>query len=135
VIRTFVDADVLIYAARGIGGPSAKALQILSDPNREFVASDLLRLEVLPKAHFHNRSLETSFYETYFDAVIAWAACGDRLVSSALELAQKYGLGAMDALHLTAAEIVGAKEFVTAEKPTSPIFRVSSIQTRSIFSS
>jgi hypothetical protein len=39
----------------------------------------------------------------------------------AFDLACKYGLGAMDALHLAAAMSAGA-EFVSAEKPTKPIY-------------
>lgn len=51
-ILTYVNASVLIYAATK---PTAatfarrlRALQVLSDPDREFVASEYLRLEVLP---------------------------------------------------------------------------------------
>jgi hypothetical protein len=51
-ILTFVDASVLIYGARK---PSAatfarrlRALQVLGDPDREFLGSEFLRLEVLP---------------------------------------------------------------------------------------
>jgi hypothetical protein len=34
----------------------------------------------------------------------------------------------MDALHLAAARAMNADEFVTAERPTSPIFRVADIR-------
>ncbi len=47
---TYVDAGVLIVAARGTDTLAAKALEILDDPRREFASSDLLRLEVLPQA-------------------------------------------------------------------------------------
>lgn len=43
------------------------------------------------------------------------------IVRPAYDLACLYGLGAMDALHLAAAIKVGA-EFVSAEKPTKPIY-------------
>ncbi len=49
-------------------------------------------------------------------------------------IACKYGLAAMDALHIAAALSVDAEEFVTTEKPTKPMFRVTSIQVISIFS-
>jgi hypothetical protein len=38
----------------------------------------------------------------------------------------------MDALHLAAALSIGAEEFITTEKPTKPMFRVSSINVISI---
>ncbi|WP_313943082.1 MULTISPECIES: hypothetical protein [Calothrix] len=39
----------------------------------------------------------------------------------------------MDALHVAAALSVGAEEFVTTEKNTKPMFRVSTINVVSIF--
>jgi predicted nucleic acid-binding protein len=52
VRRTFVDAGVLIAAARGGTEQSRRAMAVLDDPEREFVASPFLRLEVLPQALF-----------------------------------------------------------------------------------
>jgi hypothetical protein len=46
---TFVDASVLINAI--VGKDTARkmrALSVLADPNREFVATEFLKLEVLP---------------------------------------------------------------------------------------
>lgn len=53
--RTYVDAGVLIAAARGKDDVAVKAIQILDDPDREFVSSPFLRLEVLPKAVYGKR--------------------------------------------------------------------------------
>jgi hypothetical protein len=47
---TFVDAGVLIAAARGGSEQAARAMEVLDDPEREFGASPFLRLEVLPQA-------------------------------------------------------------------------------------
>uniref|UniRef100_UPI0030DABD17 hypothetical protein n=1 Tax=Brasilonema sp. UFV-L1 TaxID=2234130 RepID=UPI0030DABD17 len=55
------------------------------------------------------------------------------LIQDAYHIACQYGLAAMDALHITAALSVGAEEFVTTEKKTKPMFRVSSIKIISIF--
>ena len=44
---TFVDAAVLIAAARGGNQQAARAMEILDDPEREFAASPFLRLEVV----------------------------------------------------------------------------------------
>lgn len=52
---TFVDAGVLIAAARGGNVQAARAMEILDDPEREFAASPFLRLEVLPQAVFNKR--------------------------------------------------------------------------------
>jgi hypothetical protein len=53
MIRTYLDAGVLISAARGKAPLATKALDILDDPNRQFVSSVFLKLEVLPKAVYH----------------------------------------------------------------------------------
>jgi predicted nucleic acid-binding protein len=118
---TFVDASVLINAI--IGGDVARkmrALSVLADPDREFVATRFLQLEVLPIPVRYNRKMELAFYERYFKGVTTWIATG-LIIQSAFDLACKYGLGAMDALHLAAA-IRARAEFVSAEKPTKPIY-------------
>jgi hypothetical protein len=59
VKRTFVDAGVLIAAARGGNVQAARAMEILDDPEREFAASVFLQLEVLPQAVFNKRQHQT----------------------------------------------------------------------------
>ena len=39
------------------------------------------------------------------------------------EEARKYGLGALDALHVAAAHLLGADELVTTEGPQKPLHR------------
>ena len=70
---TFVDAGVLIAAARGGNIQAARAMEILDDPEREFAASPFLRLEVLPQALFNRRFAEAQFNEAYFATVSHWA--------------------------------------------------------------
>jgi len=48
VTLTFVDAGVLIAASRGGSEQSARAMEILDDPEREFAASFFLRLTRRP---------------------------------------------------------------------------------------
>ena len=48
-MRTFVDAGVLILGARGDVALSARALAVLGDARRTFVANPFLQLEVIPK--------------------------------------------------------------------------------------
>ena len=127
-ILTFPDASVLIYEAikptANTFARRMRALQLFNDPDREFVASEFLRLEVLPIAKFFGKKREIQFYETFFAGVSHWAD-DVALITPALALASQYGLGALDALHLCAADQLGA-EFVSAEKPTKPIYHAYS---------
>jgi len=72
-ILTFLDASVLIYAANNPTGLTLarrmSALQVLGDPDREFLASDYLRLEVLPMAVCYHKGREVAFYQKFFDGV------------------------------------------------------------------
>ena len=70
--RTFVDAGVLIAAARGDYVPSMIALKILDDQSREFASSPFIELEVLPKAVYNGKKDEVEFYEAFFDSVSFW---------------------------------------------------------------
>jgi predicted nucleic acid-binding protein len=66
LIRTFLDAGILIAAVRGQEREAARALAILEDPERSFLTSAFLRMEVLPKAIYYWRSAEVALYERYF---------------------------------------------------------------------
>ena len=64
--RTFLDAGVLIAAARGQDTASIAALNILDDPSREFISSPFVKLDVLPKAVYNGKTNEAEFYEVFF---------------------------------------------------------------------
>lgn len=130
---TFIDSGVLVTAARGVGEDSEKALEILADSSREFASSEFIKMEVIPKAIYNRKTAEAEFYESFFDAVTYWANDIEKVIQEAYQIAAQYGLAAMDALHVAAALSVGAEEFVTTEKKTKPMFRVSSIKIISIF--
>jgi hypothetical protein len=130
--KTFVDAGVLIAAARGKDDIAAQAVKILDDPNREFVASPFLKLEVLPKAVYEKRLDEVEFYETFFNAVTFWAESVNEITKNAYIEACKFGLNAMDALHVAAAVSAEAKDLITTEKAAKSIHRVNSINVLSI---
>jgi len=68
MIITFLDAGVLIAAARGNYDVSAQAMAVLDDPDRLFASSDFVRLEVLPKAVFNRRADEAEFYTAFFSS-------------------------------------------------------------------
>ncbi|MBD2336701.1 PIN domain-containing protein [Calothrix sp. FACHB-156] len=134
MIRTFIDAGVLIYAARSQGYIAEKALQILEDETREFASSIFLKLEVLPKAIYNQQKSEVKFYEAFFDEVTYWANDINTIIETAYEESSKFGVGAMDALHIASAISVGATEFITNEKLEKSIHRTQSIKMISIHS-
>jgi len=126
--RTFLDANVLINAFRGTGKTAAESIALLQDDTREFVTSDFLRLELLPKARYHQNQLEVEFYERFFQAATVITPSSESLVASADAEAMTAGLGAVDALHVAAAKATGAEELITAERPTSPLFRTKDLK-------
>jgi predicted nucleic acid-binding protein len=132
MIRTFVDAGVLITAARGVAPIALKAIEILDDPNREFASSIFLKLEVLPKAVYYKNEAEAEFYNTFFKAVAHWADSIDTIVREAFREACDSGLAAMDALHVASAVSIGAEELVTTERVEKSIHRTRLIRVVSI---
>lgn len=133
MIRTYLDAGVLIAAARGKAPIAIRALEILDDPNRQFVSSIFLKLELLPKTIYFKNSAETEFYEAVLDSVSYWANSTDSIVEQAYREACAFGLAALDALHVAAAVSAGADELVTTEKSNKPIHRTRSIKVISIW--
>jgi len=131
-VRTFVDTGVLIAAFRGDEELRAAAEQVLDDPDREFVTSDFVGLELLPKAKYNRNDDEVAFYETFLAASVETVRASERLVADAHAQASAAGLAAMDALHVAAAQQASAAELVTAEKPGKPMFRVADPTVHSI---
>ena len=130
--KTYVDSGVLIAAFRGQGDPTARAMQILDDPTREFASSIYVKLETLPKAIYHNNVNEISFYQSFFQSVRQWADQLDIIAETAFTQASEFGLKAMDALHIAAAMSIDADEFVTTERSTKPIHRVTAVNVVSL---
>ena len=129
--RTFLDAGVLIAAGRGQDEEARRALAILGAPGRHFLTSAFLRMEVLPKALYYARPAEAAVYERYF-AQAQLVPVSASLVEHAYVEACTCGLSALDALHITSAKAGGAHEFLTTERPTSPLFRVVGIMVTSL---
>ena len=118
---TFVDASVLINAI--VGSDAARKMRapaVLGDPGREFVATPFLRLEVIPIPLKFKKKKEAAFYQRFFKGVTTWIEPAS-IIKPAYKPACRHGLGAIDALHLAAA-IAADAEFVSAEKPTKPIY-------------
>lgn len=129
--RSFIDAGVLIAAARGTHAVSAAAMQILSDPDRTFLSSLYVRLEVQPKPVYFKQEAEQLFYESYFAAVGEFSPL-EGLPEQAIVVAYRFGLSAIDALHVAAAVALGADELVTTERPGKSLLRVTTLPILSI---
>lgn len=127
MIRTFIGSGVLIAAATGNANLSDSAFNVLNDPDRVFVTSDFVGLEVFPKAEYHGNNDEVAFYEEFFNAAEQSVPASQELVSNARTEAKTYGLAALDALHVSAAKLSGSEEIITTERNTKPIFRVTGI--------
>ena len=115
-----MDSGVLIFAAKGTTEAAALALPFLQDSNREFVTSEYVRLEVLPKPICFRNEAETAFYEGFFSLNTRTIPTSVALLELAMEEACRLGLSALDAIHIACAVFSGAEEIVTSEKITKP---------------
>ncbi len=131
-MRTFLDACVLIAAFQGNEDISERAFEIIDDTEREFVISDYLKLELIPKPKFHGFQEEVEFYETFFSNAAIQIVPNPEISAQAIELASQYDLSPIDALHISAAKSVEA-EFITAEKQEKPFFKVADISVTTIY--
>jgi hypothetical protein len=132
MIRTFLDSGVLIAAARSLDPDGERALKFFEEPNRVFLTSPFVHLEVVPKAIFFRKQMERSFYDKYFQNAV-WFREVDKIEVAAQTEAARAGLGAMDALHLAAAPLSRADEFITTEKPNKAIHRSSLVKVVYLF--
>ena len=125
---TFIDSGVLITASQGTEDLSNRAIKAITSVDREYASSQFIKLEILPKALYHSQSNEVEFYQTFFSAVTYWADDLEKIIDNSFKIASEYGLAAMDALHIAAAISVEAEEFITTEKPTKPMYRVTDLR-------
>ncbi len=120
--RIFVDSGVLVDAAGGTDAQPEAALALLEDPEHTFLTSPFVYLETLPKARYNCRATEVAFYEKFF-ANAEWTHDLNAIVEHGIEIADRFGVGPMDALHVAAAALLNADELVTVEKPGKSIHR------------
>jgi len=131
--RTYIDANVLIAAFGSDDTVASRALALLDDPTRQFVTSPLLALETLPKPRYYGNTDEVSFIERFLASCVEKVSIDDALVAAAEQLASRYDLSPIDALHASAAIRAGVDEFVTFEKPEKPLCRVAKLTVRSLY--
>jgi len=131
-IRTFVDADVLITAFQGKDALWQKAMEVIDDPKREFVVSDYLKLEVIPKPTFHHFYEEVQFMEAFIDSASLQVNATPSITKQAIILASRYNLTPLDALHAGTAVESKADMLITLERPTSPLCQIKEIKVVSL---
>lgn len=130
--KTFLDSNVLITAFQGIDEVWQKAMETIDDPDREFIVSDYLKLEVIPQPTFHRRQEEIQFMQAFFDSASVYMEATASITAQAMTLACRYSLGPMDALHAGTAIESEADVLVTLEKPDKPLCQVQEIKVVSL---
>jgi hypothetical protein len=130
--RTYVDSCVLIAAWQGTDEIWKDAMAVLDDPERRFVISHYLKLEVLPKPRFHKKETEVAFMEEFFARADEDVAPSAEIAAEAIDLASKHDLAPVDALHASIAKTAGVDELVTIERETKPLFRVKDVKVVSL---
>jgi predicted nucleic acid-binding protein len=130
--KTYLDSGILIAAAMGTEEISEKAMQILDDPEREFVSSIFLKLETMPMAIFKGNKTEVEFYELFFQNVKDWATAFSKITDDAYTEASVCGMTTVDALHVASAVSLNALELITTEKSSKPMFRTTKLKITTI---
>ena len=132
IIRIFLDSGVLIAAYAAQSELIAPALEMLRDPGRIFLSSPFVRHEVCPKALFNKRHEEYRFYREYFQRAVMFNDVRLALERASRESA-KSGVNAMDSIHIAAAHLLSADEFITTEKPNKSIYRTTLVRVVYLF--
>jgi predicted nucleic acid-binding protein len=133
--RTYLDTNVLIEVFQGRQNEYyRRIMEVLNDPLRQWVVSDFLALELLPKPTFYRREEEVEFMQTFLRSAAQHIAASSQVVQKAIYVASSYDVAPMDALHVAAAWEAHVDEFLTLEKPSHPICRVQEISIRSLLS-
>lgn len=109
-------------------------MEILDDPERILIVSDYLRLEVLPKPIAHRRQDEIDFMSAILESAGEDIKSSSELTKRAIELASRYDMTPIDALHVGVASIADVDEFITMEKPEKPMCRVQETKVISLYS-
>lgn len=124
---------MLIAAARGQGRLGQRALDLISDTaSHEFVCSEYVRMETVPKPTYFGNTLEIEFYEEFFSRVSMWLPFDKVHLEEAFREACKSGLSSFDAIHVVLASLTACDELVTSEKPVTAIHRTKRVRIVSI---
>lgn len=130
--RTYIDTGVLITALRGTKESADLAISYLNDPLRDYITSDYVKVELLPKCRYHRNVDEEKFYLEFFEKSTIFVPSSDDLLALAIEIGGKTGVSGMDAIHVACAVVAQAQELITGEKITKPIHRTSGMTVTSV---
>ena len=122
----------MIAAVRGEKAIADLALSYLFDPLREYVTSDYLKVELLPKCTYYRYHDERAFYQEFFKSSAIHVPSSDDLLALAIEEGGKTGISGIDAIHVACALVAEAVELITAEKIRKPIHRAPGLAVISI---
>lgn len=130
--RRYLDTCVLrlAYEAKE-DDRTIRALEELDREDSVFLYSKMLELELLPKPIKNKNAGEVEFFQGYFDSA-EYVSCTEEALELAMSEGCKFGMGAVDAIHVGCATIGLADELVTAEKATKPLAQATTIKVRSI---
>lgn len=129
---TYIDTGVLIGALRGSQDVADRAISFLNDPLRDYITSDYVKIELLPKCRFHKNAEEEKFYEEFFKRTKVYVPSSNDLLALAIEEGGKTGISGIDAIHVACALIAEAKELITGERTVKPIHRARGLTVISI---
>lgn len=127
LIKTYLDTGVIMRGFQVGLEIKDPASDILTDSRREFVVSDVLKIELFPKPRFHKQAKELEFYERLFQKAVLQIETTPLLMARAIDLASRFNVASCDALHLSVAIEANVDEFITTEKPEKPFFQVTGL--------
>lgn len=132
-LRTYVDSNVLIQAARTAKTDLAETcLALLEDDTREFVTSDWVKFETLPKAIHFRQDAEADFYRLFFQEANEYRSLALRHLNEAFNEVCASGVSFQDAVHIVIASEAECDELVTDEKDAASIYRTTRIKVKAI---
>lgn len=126
MIRTYVDANVLILLGQGREALAEKVVALLESGERKFVYSVFLELELLPSPVRLKRSEEVETYKEYFEKGEA-IPVSDVCAAAFKVLLDNPQLSMGDALHVAAAYVGDCREIITLEKRKKPIHNLRGV--------
>ncbi len=127
LIKTYLDTGVIMRGFQVGLEIKDPASDILTDSRREFVVSDVLKIELFPKPRFHKPAKELEFYERLFQKAVLQIETTPLIMARAIDLASRFNVASCDALHLSVAIEANVDEFITTEKPEKPFFQVTGL--------
>ena len=126
--RAYIDTCVFIDAIKGSKPHWQQALALFTDPGRELVSSQLIRLGLLPGPTFGKNANEVQNIESLLGAISVWVEVDDDLIREAVKIGCDHGVAGVDAVHCAAAKLAGAC-LITSERVGTPMHRVKDLIT------